>query len=89
MAQQKRILAEEGMTEASFNQSLNNKLKPNVNKRDLTSGTGEGSSGTVITDAKQTIVQNSNVSKTDNYSGGINTSSGDNYFDRQTGSYAT
>ena len=88
-ATQERVLAEEGMTEASFNQSLNNKLRPNVNKRDLTSGTGEGSSGAVITDAKQTIVQNSNVSKTDNYSGGINTSSGDNYFDRQTGSYAT
>jgi hypothetical protein len=88
-AQQERILAETGDTVASFDQALNQKLKPNVNKRDLSGGTGEGSGGAVITDAKQTIVQNSNVNKSDHYSGSIHTSSGDSYFDRQTGSYAT
>ena len=89
MAQQERILAETGDTVASFDQALNQKLKPNVNKRDLSGGNGEGSGGAIITDAKQTIVQNSNVNKSDHYSGSIHTSSGDSYFDRQTGSYAT
>jgi hypothetical protein len=86
---QQRVLAETGMTVASFDKDLNQTLKPNVNKRDLSGGTGEGSGGAVITDAKQTIVQNSNVNKSDHYSGSIHTSSGDSYFDRQTGSYAT
>jgi len=86
---QQRILAESGMTVQSYDEALNNKLKPNVNKRDLSGGTGEGSGGAVITDAKQTIVQNSNVNKSDHYSGSIHTSSGDSYFDRQSGSYST
>jgi len=86
---QERVLAEEGMTVQSFDEALNNKLKPNVNKRNLLDDTGKGSGGNVITDAKQTFVTNSNTTRQDTYVGGINTSSGDNYFDRQTGSYAT
>src|SRR5210317_1529995 len=65
------------------------KLASRVGKKDITGDTGSGSGGTVITDAKQTIVTNSNTTRQDTYVGGINTSSGDNYFDRQTGSYGT
>jgi hypothetical protein len=65
------------------------KLASRVGKKDIVGDTGGGSGGTVITDAKQTIVTNSNTTRQDTYVGGINTSSGDNYFDRQTGSYAT
>ena len=86
-ATQERVLAEEGMTVQSFDEALNNKLKPNVNKRNLIDDTGKGSGGTVITDAKQTIVTNSNTTRQDTYVGGIDTSSGDKYFDRQTGSF--
>ena len=88
-ATQEKVLAESGMTVESFDEALNNKLKPNVNKRNLIDDTGKGSGGTVITDAKQTIVTNSNTTRQDTYVGGIDTSSGDNYFDRQTGSYGT
>jgi hypothetical protein len=63
--------------------------KKDVAKKDLVGDTGSGSGGTVITDAKQTIVTNSNTTRQDTYVGGIDTSNGDNYFDRQTGSYAT
>ena len=86
-ATQERVLAEEGMTVQSFDEALNNKLKPNVNKRNLIDDTGKGSGGNVITDAKQTIVTNSNTTRQDTYVGGIDTSSGDKYFDRQTGSF--
>jgi len=65
------------------------KLASRVGKKDIVGDTGGGSGGTVITDAKQTIVTNSNTTRQDTYVGGINTSSGDNYFDRQTGSYGT
>jgi hypothetical protein len=88
-AQQERILAEDGMTVASFDKDLNQTLKPNVNKRDLQGDTQTASTGTVITDAKQTVVTNSNINKQETYTGAINTSSGDGYFDRQSGSYAT
>jgi hypothetical protein len=70
-----------------FDEATN--IKPRVRKKDVTGDTGSGSGGTVITDAKQTIVTNSNTTRQDTYVGGINTSSGDNYFDRQTGSYGT
>jgi len=63
--------------------------KKDVAKKDLVGDTGTGSGGTVITDAKQTIVTNSNTTRQDTYVGGIDTSNGDNYFDRQTGSYGT
>jgi len=86
---QERVLASEGMTEESFNQALTQKLRPNVNKRDLQGDTQTASTGTVITDAKQTVVTNSNINKQETYTGAINTSSGDGYFDRQSGSYAT
>jgi hypothetical protein len=65
------------------------KLASRVGKKDIVGDTGAASGGTVITDAKQTIVTNSNTTRQDTYVGGINTSSGDSYFDRQTGSYAT
>jgi len=65
------------------------KLASRVGKKDIVGDTGTGSGGTVITDAKQTIVTNSNTTRQDTYVGGIDTSNGDNYFDRQTGSYAT
>jgi len=65
------------------------KLASRVGKKDIVGDTGGGSGGTVITDAKQTIVTNSNTTRQDTYVGGIDTSNGDNYFDRQTGSYAT
>jgi len=65
------------------------KLASKVGKKDIVGDTGGGSGGTVITDAKQTIVTNSNTTRQDTYVGGIDTSNGDNYFDRQTGSYAT
>ena len=63
--------------------------KKNVAKKDLVGDTGGSSGGTVITDAKQTFVTNSNTTRQDTYVGGIDTSSGDNYFDKQTGSYGT
>jgi hypothetical protein len=63
--------------------------KKDIAKKDIVGDTGSGSGGTVITDAKQTIVTNSNTTRQDTYVGGIDTSNGDNYFDRQTGSYAT
>ena len=65
------------------------KLASKVGKKDIVGDTGGGSGGTVITDAKQTFVTNSNTTRQDTYVGGIDTSNGDNYFDRQTGSYAT
>src|SRR5210317_425121 len=65
------------------------KLASRVGKKDIVGDTGGGSGGTVITDAKQTIVTNSNTTRQDTYVGGIDTSNGDNYFDRQTGSYGT
>jgi len=65
------------------------KLASRVGKKDIVGDTGGGSGGTVITDAKQTFVTNSNTTRQDTYVGGIDTSNGDNYFDRQTGSYAT
>src|SRR5210317_623928 len=65
------------------------KLASRVGKKDIVGDTGGGSGGTVITDAKQTFVTNSNTTRQDTYVGGIDTSNGDNYFDRQTGSYGT
>ena len=65
------------------------KLASRVGKKDIVGDTGGGSGGTVITDAKQTFVTNSNTTRQDTYVGGIDTSSGDNYFDKQTGSYGT
>jgi len=81
---QQRVLAESGMTVQSFDEALNNKLKPNVNKRNLT---GDGASGqgnvTVVNNQPQNINTSTNVAKNTTSSGPINTSSGDNYFDRQ------
>jgi len=81
---QQRVLAESGMTVQSFDEALNNKLKPNVNKRNLT---GDGASGqgnvTVVNNQPQNISSSTNVAKTSVSSGPINTSSGDSYFDRQ------
>jgi len=65
------------------------KLASRVGKKDIVDNSGSSSGGTVITDAKQTFVTNSNTTRQDTYVGGIDTSNGDNYFDRQTGSYAT
>jgi hypothetical protein len=39
---QEKVLAESGMTVKSFDEALNNKLQPNVNKRNL-EGDGAGS----------------------------------------------
>ena len=81
---QQRVLAESGMTVQSFDEALNNKLKPSVNKRNLT---GDGTSGqgnvTVVNNQPQNISSSTNVAKTSVSSGPINTSSGDSYFDRQ------
>jgi hypothetical protein len=77
-------LASEGMTVASYDEALNNKLKPNVNKRDLT-GDGAGSQGsvTVVNNQPSSVNTSTNVAKTSVTSVPLNTSSGDSYFDKQ------
>lgn len=81
---QAKVLAESGMTVASFDESLNNKLQPNVNKRDL-KGDGAGSQGnvTVVNNQPSSINTSTNVAKTSVSQSPVNTSSGDSYFDRQ------
>ena len=66
-----------------------NAIKPRVRTtgETLTAKSGQGS--TVITDAKQTITTNSNTTRQDTHVTTIDTSSGDSYFDRQSGSYGT
>ena len=65
------------------------KLASKVGKKDIVGDTGTGSGGTVITDAKQTITTNSTTTRQDTHVTTIDTSSGDSYFDRQSGSYGT
>lgn len=81
---QSKTLAAEGMTVASYDEALNNKLQPNVNKRDL-KGDGAGSQGnvTVVNNQPSSINTSTNVAKTSVSQSPVNTSSGDNYFDRQ------
>jgi len=82
--QQKNMLAAEGMTVASYDESVNNKLQPNVNKRDL-KGDGAGSQAnvTVVNNQPSSINTSTNVAKTSVTSVPLNTSSGDSYFDKQ------
>jgi len=82
--QQKNMLAAEGMTVASYDEAVNNKLKPNVNKRDL-KGDGAGSQAnvTVVNNQPSSINTSTNVAKTSVTSVPLNTSSGDSYFDKQ------
>jgi len=81
---QAKVLAESGMTVASFDEALNNKLQPNVNKRDL-KGDGAGSQGnvTVVNNQPSSINTSTNVAKTSVSQSPVNTSSGDSYFDKQ------
>ena len=81
---QEKVLAESGMTVKSFDEALNNKLQPNVNKRNL-EGDGAGSKGnvTVVNNQPSSINTSTNVAKTSVSQSPVNTSSGDNYFDRQ------
>jgi len=81
---QSKTLAAEGMTVASYDEAVNNKLQPNVNKRDL-KGDGAGSQGnvTVVNNQPSSINTSTNVAKTSVTSVPLNTSSGDSYFDKQ------
>ena len=82
--QQKTMLAASGMTEKSYDEAVNNNLKPNVNKRDL-KGDGAGSQAnvTVVNNQPSSINTSTNVAKTSVTSVPLNTSSGDSYFDKQ------
>ena len=82
--QQKNMLAASGMTEKSYDEAVNNKLQPNVNKRDL-KGDGAGSQAnvTVVNNQPSSINTSTNVAKTSVTSVPLNTSSGDSYFDKQ------
>jgi len=81
---QANALAAEGMTVKSYDEALNNKLQPNVNKRDL-AGEGAGSQGnvTVVNNQPTSVNTSTSVAKTSVSSSPINVSSGDSYFDRQ------
>ena len=81
---QENGLAVDGMTVASYDEALKNKLQPNVNKRDL-KGDGAGSQAnvTVVNNQPSSINTSTNVAKTSVTSVPLNTSSGDSYFDKQ------
>jgi hypothetical protein len=81
---QENGLAVDGMTVASYDEALKNKLQPNVNKRDL-KGDGAGSQGsvTVVNNQPSSVNTSTNVAKTSVTSVPLNTSSGDSYFDKQ------
>ena len=81
---QKNMLAAEGMTVASYDEAVNNKLKPNVNKRNL-DGDGAGSQGsvTVVNNQPSNINTSTSVAKNSISQSPVDTSSGDSYFDKQ------
>jgi len=81
---QKNMLAAEGMTVASYDEAVNNKLKPNVNKRNL-EGDGAGSQGsvTVVNNQPSNINTSTSVAKNSISQSPVDTSSGDSYFDKQ------
>jgi hypothetical protein len=81
---QSKTLAANGMTVKSYDEAVNNKLQPNVNKRDL-KGDGAGSQAnvTVVNNQPSSINTSTNVAKTSVTSVPLNTSSGDSYFDKQ------
>ena len=77
-------ILQEILTVKSYDEALNNKLQPNVNKRDL-AGEGAGSQGnvTVVNNQPTSVNTSTSVAKTSVSSSPINVSSGDSYFDRQ------
>ena len=81
---QSKTLAANGMTVKSYDEAVNNKLQPNVNKRNL-KGDGAGSQAnvTVVNNQPSSINTSTNVAKTSVTSVPLNTSSGDSYFDKQ------
>jgi len=79
---QKQTLAEEGMTETSFNEALTNKLKPNVNRRDLASQT-QTAGITVVNNQPTTVSSQNSVARSEVMVSRPSASTGDPYLDKQ------
>jgi len=70
------------MTETSFNEALTNKLKPNVNRRDLASQT-QTAGITVVNNQPTTVSSQNSVARSEVMVSRPSASTGDPYLDKQ------